>query len=280
MRSLRRNDRAISEIVGALMLVLIVVVAATSLAIFVAQYQKQLQSQEALTHARNLEDLSVLHVAATLSPNTTNAWGTLNFTVASLYINPSTVDYITINDQPLKQYDASMLNLTTGQYTSTEIGVDGNYTLNLSPREQVNVLVNFDPFSPLYSFYSSTFTLPITDYVKIDLFTALQNDFGRIFIPPTAIGVVTPLESYSAGNYTTVPVLDGSSSFSPANTTLDLWNWTVSLAGHPNSSFNLFGEKVVLNVTAPPPLLTYNISLSVTDSDGLIGTVALPPYTT
>src|ERR1700691_2976019 len=114
MRSVRRNDRGISEIVGALMLVLIVVVAATALAIFVSQYQKQLQTQESLTHDRQLEDLSVLHVASRATTGSNPDWVWLNFTVASLYINPSVVSYITINDQPLKQFNVSIFNVTTG----------------------------------------------------------------------------------------------------------------------------------------------------------------------
>jgi flagellin-like protein len=275
MRSLRRNYRAISEIVGALMLVLIVVVAATALAIFVAQYQKQLQSQETLTHDRDLEDLGILHVAAYLQRGS-NQWASLNFTVASLYINPSIVSYITINEQPLKQYDAAVLNLSTGQWNSTEIGVDGNYSLNLSPREQVDVNVTLNTSSPLFSFYSPSFALPITDFVKIDLFTFLQNDFSRIFIPPTAIGLVAPLETFSGGGYTTVPVLDGSSSFSPANTTLDGWSWLVTPS--VGSPFTLLGEEVVLNTTAAPPV-TYDITLTVEDTDGMIGTDTVPPYT-
>jgi flagellin-like protein len=266
-RTLRRNGRAISEIVGALMLVLIVVVAATALAIFVAQYQKQLQSQEALTHARSLENLAVLHVAAYRMPST-SLWGSLNFTVASLNINPSIIEYVTINNQPLKQYDAVTLNQSTGKFNSTEVGVNGNYTLTLAPREQFNLNVTFDNASVNYSFYNSAYTLPITGFVQINLFTFLQNDFGRVFIPPTAIAVVDPLVTFNGTAYNTVPVLDGSSSFAPVNTTLDDWSWVVSPYGHP--SFTLIGEKVVLNVTAPPPIQTYNITLTVSDTDGMI----------
>jgi flagellin-like protein len=269
MRTLRRNDRAISEIVGALMLVLIVVVAATALAIFVAQYQKQLQSQESLTHDRQLEDLSVLHVASRATNGSNPDWLWLNFTVASLYINPSIVSYISINDQPLKEFNVSMFNATMGHFVSTEVGVNGNYTLNLAPREQVNVNVSFNQTSSNFSFYNPAYVLPITSYVKIDLFTYLQNDFSRIFIPPTAIAVITPLESFSGGVPVTVPVLDGSNSFAAANSSLENWTWGVT-----PGPLSFYGEKAVLtNVTTG---LTYSITLIVRDSNGLVGTDTFP----
>ena len=160
------------------------------------------------------------------------------------------------------------LNQSTGKFNSTEVGVNGNYTLTLAPREQFNLNVTFDNASVNYSFYNSVYTLPITGFVQINLFTFLQNDFGRVFIPPTAIAVVDPLVTFNGTAYNTVPVLDGSSSFAPVNTTLDDWSWVVSPYGHP--SFTLIGEKVVLNVTAPPPIQTYNITLTVSDTDGMI----------
>jgi flagellin-like protein len=270
MRTLRRSRRGISEIVGALMLVLIVVVAATSLAVYVAQYQKQLQSEQALTHDRALEKLAVLHVTPYLPLNSTT-WYSLNFTVASLYINPSIVDEITLNDQAVKQYTVWALNLTSGTFTSIVVGGGGQLTL--SPNEQVNVNLTTNLTSPDYSFYSATFVLPLTAYLKLDLFTGYQNDFTRVFIPPTAVAVVSPLETFSAGNFTTIPVLDGSNSFQAGNASLDAWAWFVT-PGPIRAS----GEKAVVAFSTTPGT-TYTILLAVTNTDGLLGTDTIT-YTT
>ena len=262
MRLIRRSGRAISEIVGALMLVLIVVVAATSLAIFVASYQKQLQAEQAVTQQRSLEHLTVLHALPTLASAGTN-WSALNFSLASLYINPSTVTEITLNDQPLRQYSAWTLDLASGKFVAVVVGPGGQLTL--APREQVNVLVDLNASSANFSFYDARFVLHTTDYVKIDVFTQLLNDFNRVFIPPTAIALVTPLQTLNGANFTTVPVLDGSQSFPPANGSIVAWIWQVS-----PDNVSASGEKAVVAFNGSVALHT--IRLLVTDNDGLIST--------
>ncbi|MCI4340189.1 MAG: type IV pilin [Thermoplasmata archaeon] len=262
MRSFRRDVRAISEVVGALMLVLIVVVAATSLAIFVASYQKQLQAERAVTQERSLEHLTIIHATPTLSSGGTN-WSVLNFSLASLYINPSTVTEITLNDQPLRQYSAWTLDLASGTFVAIVVGPGGQ--LSLTPREQVNVVVDFNASSTNFSFYDPSFVLHTTDYVKIDVFTQLLNDFNRVFIPPTAIALVTPLQTLNGSNFTTIPILDGTQSFATANTSIVSWAWQVT-----PDNVNVSGEKAVATFNGSISLHT--ILLVVTDNDGLIGT--------
>lgn len=261
MRRLRSDRLGISEIVGTLMLVLIVVTAATSLALFVASYQKQLQAERQVTQQRGLESLTIIRASPTLAPGGAN-WSVLNFTLASLYINPSTVTEIMINNNPLKQFTAWRLDLTTGQFVSVSVGAGGQ--LALAPRDQVSILVNFTVGSPSYSFYNVSFALPASAYIKIDAVTTLQNDFDRVFIPPTAIALVTPLQSWNGSGFVTVPVLDGGSSFQPGNATLVSWAWAIS----PDNR-TLSGERAV--ATFDPIFSTHNITLVVTNSDGLLG---------
>src|SRR5690348_9978222 len=113
MRRISRSRRGLSEIVGALMLVLIVVVAATALSAFVASYQKQLQAEQAIHQDRTLESLTILHAAPPLNATETKL-AQLQFTVASLSVNPSTITRIEINHQPLQQYNTSRLDLASG----------------------------------------------------------------------------------------------------------------------------------------------------------------------
>jgi flagellin-like protein len=264
MRRTLRGRRGLSEIVGALMLVLIVVAAATSLSLFVASYQKQLQKQQQVLQQRGLESLRLLKLAPDLN-RTTNAWSLLNFTLASLYINPSTISSISINDHPLKQYSAWRLDLSSGNFQSNTVLAGGQ--LSLTAREQLNIIVNLSA-GPSFSFYDSTFVLHANSYVKVDLFTTLGNDFSRLFIPPTAIALVTTLQSWNGTAYVTVPVMDGSSSFQPGNATLVSWSWNIT----PDNTVAT-GEKAVATFTQSN--INHTITLTVTNSDGLIATSAI-----
>jgi flagellin-like protein len=264
MRGFRRNIRGLSEIVGTLMLVLIVVSAATALSLFVSQYQKQVQQRQAISQQKSLESISVLRVTPSLnaSANLTR-YAFLNFTVASLYINPVTVTQINLNDNPLKQYNAWRLDLTSGTYQWVTIGAGGQ--LALGPREQVNLLVDLRNATS-FSFYNGSFVLPSTSYLKIEVITAFQNDFSRVFIPPTAIGIVTTLETMNGGGgFSPVTVLDGSHSFQPGNASLVAWSWNVT-----PDNVTLNGEKAVVGFN--PAFTHHHILLAVTNSDGLLAT--------
>jgi hypothetical protein len=247
------------------MLVLIVVAAATSLSIFVAQYQKQLQAEQKLTHDRQLETLQVISAHPTLNLTTGTTWLQLNFTLASLYVNPSIVTQIRINDNPLKQYSAFRFNLTTGQFTWTTVAAGGQLTL--LPREQLNILVNFSGGAS--SFYIPSFVLHTTDFVKIEAITYYQNDFQRVFVPPTAIGVVTIIvASNGLGGYTTQAALDGTRSFEPSggNSSLVNWTWTTF---PDNKTF--WGAEAVVVGGFNAAFTLHHITLTLTNSDGLIG---------
>lgn len=262
MSARRMSRRGLSEIVGALMLVLIVVSAATVFAIFAAQYQKTLEQQQAQAQARSLESLGILRATPSIASNGVD-WSSVNFTLASLYINPMIIQEITINDNPLRQYTAVALNLTSGMLQSVTVGPGGE--LNLAPREQVNVIVNCTIGSPDYSFYNgSGFILPTTTYVKIEAFTAFQNIFSRVFIPPTAIGVVGTIQTLNGSSFTTYPLLDGSQSFQPVNGSLVAWNWNVTPDNH-----SAVGEKAIFNFNTT--YTVHHVALTVTNSDGFLG---------
>ena len=270
----RGNDRGLAEIVGTLMLVLIVVSAAVAFSFFVASYQAQLQSEETLTHNQELESLKVLGVAP--GKVTGGIYDTLNITLVSEYINPSYVNEIQVNDQPLKAFNATFLNLSTGHFQTQSL-VGGQY-MDLSPQEDVTIEVTFVQTSLNYSFYVP-FTLGTNQYVKIDAYTSLDNVFSRAFLPPTAIAVVTNTTS-STGSQTTL--LDGSQSFQPeGNATLVSWTWTVTANGGISPLYTLTGEEAqtpyLLNNTTPTDN-PYTVLLTVTNSDGLSGQTTVKYY--
>ncbi len=276
MRHLRSERRALSEIVGTLFLVLIVVSAATVFAAFVATYQAQVQAEEAASHQRSLESLKVLSVSPQLNSTTKDTWDNLTFVISNRDINPTIIESISINRNPVKTYIANITNLTTGAYQTGEIGALG--TITILPDEQFTITVCAIPSPGLSSFYNPA-PLSTTSYLQLDLYTAYSNDFSGVFVPPSAVAVITYLTTDNGSGVVNIPILDGSHSIESPNTTLEAWNWSVTCQGSaalcgtitgPNASWNVYGQEVSLeNLTAGR---TYSVFLTVTDSDGLMGT--------
>jgi flagellin-like protein len=273
MRSVRRSDRGLSEIVGTLMLVLIVVSAATLLAAFVATYQAQLQKEQSFSHDQSLESIHILSLATKTNAAGTN-FSSFGFTIGSEYVNPSFIVAITINNEPLKNF--SWMNYDTGATGWYEEGRD----LNLSPFEEVKITTNLSASSPAYSFFNGSVPMP-NEYLKFDIYTYLQNDFSRVFLPPV------PLEQVSLVNLTgsSTILLDGSTAFQPGtNATLIQWNWTITRGTTSPTNLTPFhlgpfyGEEAEFPASDLIAGQAYNVTLALTNSDGLVATT-LTQYT-
>lgn len=269
MRSLRRNGRGLSEIVGTLMLVIIVVSAATLLAAFIASYQKQLQTEETFSHDQSLESIKILGLVTVLNASAT--WFNLiNFTIASEYIYSSTVLSIAVNNVPLSAFWwKDLSNHSAWQRTSLAL----SQNLVVGAQQEIDISTNASraDHQANYSYNFSAAPLP-NQYVKIDVYTLLQNDFSRVFLPPVGLAVVSNL-TLSPSNWATL--LDGSQSFQPGgNATIVQWNWNVTPFAAP-ADFHLYqGEEVEVS----PAFATtsrYWVNLTVTNSVGLIGTTDL-----
>lgn len=264
-RRFRANARGLSEIVGSLMLVLIVVSAATAFSLFIASYQKQLQAEQTQTHDRALEAVQVITVDTLLNRSLTD--GTLldvNFTMASLDVNPMVISGIDINNQAVRNYSANELNLTTGLFETDSVAAGG--VTNVGAHEDVTFIIDVTAGAGS-SFYSNAFGLHASDYVQIDLFTALHNDFRSQFLPPTAIALVSVLQTYNAtsGTFLPVPILDGLNSLQPGNASIVHWGWVVQ----PDNTTASGGEVEPVIVTTG---IVHTATLTVTNSYGLIGT--------
>jgi hypothetical protein len=241
------------------MLVLIVVAAVTSLSVFVEQYQKQLQAAQALQQQRQLESLKVLRLGLTVGPgagNTTLA--SLNLTLASLYASPSAVTEIIINDRPLMQYSAWEVNLSSGQLVQVTVAAGGRLTV--APEQQVNIVVAMPA-----SFYSALpLVLHTTDFVKVEVLTAFQNDFARVFEPPSAVAFISTVSVLNGTQYVPRLLLDGSSSVQPVSGFIVSWNWAIS-----PDNVTLSGVRQLANVTQIHS--SHKIVLTVMNEFGLIG---------
>ena len=264
MRRLSRSDRGLSEIVGTLMLVIIVVSAATLLAAFVATYQKQLQTEETFTHDQNLESIHVLAVNTSVANGNYSAFG---FTLGSEYVNPSIVTGIWINDQPLKFFNwKDLSNGSTGFFR-----VGGN--LNISSFEQVSIWLTLNTSSPNFSFFDNNSVPTPNRYVKIDVFTYLQNDFTRVFLPPTALALASEVFPSPTNP---IVLFDGSTSFQPGtNATIVQWSW---LCTNQSNHADTIGPQLGEEIQFPPSdfgTAIWWVNLTVTNSVGLEGTTSI-----
>ena len=199
------------------MLVAIVVAAATLIAAFVASYQKQLQTEETFSHDQSLESIRVLGLTTSV---TGGAYSTFGFTLASKYVNPSVILGISINNVPLKSF----------RWHDVSSSANGWFVLgqnlNLSPFEEVAVSLDLDPANTTFSFLNNNSVPQPNHYLKFDVYTALQNDFTQVYLPPTSLAVVSEINP--SGN-NPITLLDGSMSFQPGgNASIVDWTWTIN----------------------------------------------------
>jgi len=228
MRRLSRNERGLSEIVGTLMLVVIVVSAATLLAAFVATYQKQLQTEETFTHDQNLESIHLLSLATSIS---SGAFTSFSFTLASEYVNPSVIQGIALNSVPLGQF--SWDNVTTNTMGTYALGQN----FYLQPFDQVVVTLDLNPSHSTFSFLSPADVPVPNHYIKFDIYTLLQNDFAKVFLPPAPFAVISEINPSGSDPIT---LLDGTMSFQPGgNVSLVQWDWSVSGGGLTSTATSL-----------------------------------------
>ncbi len=210
------------------MLIVIVVSAATLLAAFVATYQKQVQNQEAYAHDQSLESIHILSLNTTLN-STETGFATFGFTLASASVNPSGILGISVNNNVLECFNWTDLdNKSKGQYS---LAAGGDYNLTIAPLEEMYISTDLNPKdSPstgcAFSYFgSSNIPLP-NSYIKFDVYTVLQNDFNRVFLPPVPLAVASEINPSGSNPIT---LLDGSGSFQPGgNASIVNWAWDVS----------------------------------------------------
>lgn len=310
MRPFRRDHRGLAEIVGTLMLVVIVVAAATAFSFFVAAYQKQLQANETTNHNRQLENLKVISLAVTTcsltlgtcvdscSGATSDCFAELSFTVASLDVNNIELTSLFLNHDPIVNfsvqlassivspcYNASNLQNSTygvGTCLPASLPAFGTVTLNFDLDAQFCKSGGESPCEDpgLFSLWAPTGSLTPTTVITLQALTGLGNEFTESFTPPDAIASVFYVPSGS----TSVPVFDGLDSYQPPssnNASILAYDWTIS---DPNAATDCVGPG--WTATAPSvcsgagpeiegPTFSspgsYEVTLEVINSDGLAG---------
>ncbi len=276
MRRLRGNSRGLSEIVGTLMLVLIVVGAAVAFAAFVAGYEKQLLAQESVTHERNLEALRILSVSpvSEVTGDGQVVLLTASFVVSSETVNQANVTNITIDGIPTIRFGFSTGNSPCSPLATPTPGVV------IPPFGQETFCIDANSSSDAFSFASPASVISLETDLQISLYTLLGNDFTTIFLPPGAIATVSLVAVDNGSGISYIPALDGSQSFQPGtNATIVSWAWAVT----PNSTSTwdgscaspaeFSGEIYELGYGGCRFVATdsYTIVLTVTNDVGLVG---------
>lgn len=264
------------------MLVLIVVAASIAFAAFVASYQSQYQAQQAESQQRSLESLRVLditNVNPQVSPDQLEIQN-FSFILASEYVHTSQIASIAINGNPLAHFLVTNVSPAGG----TPECYDDSMMLNLSAFSQVEITVNTNAAlsTPCaFGFFDPSTVVYVDSFLQTQIFTILQNTFTSDFLPPTAVPAVSSELVYSGMSYQDVPLLDGSASFQTGNGTLTSWSWTVtntSAGAVAPLTKTTTGEKATFPFlsTFHGQVYTYNITLAVSDSSGLLGVATFP----
>jgi flagellin-like protein len=232
--SIRRNEEGVSVIVGTLLLILITVTAAAGLAIMVSQMQKdEMNRQSHLSSVKN-EQIQITGVTfdsgpAELDrfywpPNSTlnTSYRSVTFTLSNMNTEESRVIGISIND-------VYSHNFTVIADSSTPYYVPYNFSskdpssyLSVPASGSEKVRINFTN-----DFYSPPQHIGHNDQITIRVMTTLYNTFEKSFQPPNPV-IVSNTEAQNLGTIRRETlVLDGSRSFSPGNTTIVDWSWSV-----------------------------------------------------
>jgi hypothetical protein len=285
MRTLRDSQAAVSEIVGALLLVLVVSSAAFGFGLFLHQQAKQTQAQQAAEQALRLEKIAVPGVTpldltdpcdgSAPSGSSDGTWDTLAFPLTSRHLHDSTITQLLLNKVAVKKVQLSPFD--GSNVVDFSLGPsDPGYKALVVPAGQ-SVVVQLQhascpaPFSPFFA--PPAAGLPATAPLDFELVTALGNHVERAFSPPVAIATLEPTPGV-ASSY--ILVGTGSQAAS-ADGFIAKWEWhvhhvttgtaTCSLAADPDDGT---GHRHQLTVTAGAGW-NYCVRLVVTDNDGLTG---------
>ena len=263
MKRLANDQSAISEIVGALMLILIVVIAASSLAVFVSQQQKILQDNQMLKTEQQGE---LLLISSINIDSDQNGITVLNLTISSMHQDSSQIDRISINDHVLNKYNYTSWD-DLGKHQSVQ-----NYTTAILVASQQTIYLSVK----MSADFNETFHLTNDSSISVKIFTALSNEFDKVFYAPTPIISINTESQWNSikQNYTSFLILDGSGSDQPGDATIMKWNWTIHDA---NGNHSEYGRKVRFD---PNTLAGHNLTISLTteNTNGMIGTANTTYY--
>lgn len=266
MRHAALNKKGVSEVVGAMMLTLVVVIAVASFAIYLSQRQEQIQEQALFEHRKELESVEVFSVEPTVNTSYGDRWSQLNFSINSLHAEETNLKSILVNGVQIERYWVFRFDRALDAYVTEFYNIGDDF--EIKAREQLNIVINMT-----YSFFYTGNTILTRDPIVLELRTNWNNEFTGSFLPPTANPkILTESHWNSASNtYLSYYILDGADSDHPGGGYLLSWEWNVSYYSNQtpvlNSPFN--GRKVTMENGTFLSGIGYNITLTVTDNFGM-----------
>src|SRR5271170_1561974 len=272
MHRRRMNHLGLAEIVGTLMLVLIVVAAATAFAFFVSSEEQINLNEQTQLHFKNLENVTIQSVENTPPGHT--GTGSLVLIVASSDIYATNVTDIAVGGNPALAFcqnpaRTGAVNCSNPSNFQVFSGAGGSAFVNLTPFTVTAVTINYTAFY-LQPFVFSNST------IQVQMGTTRGNEFVTTLFPPVA--------EWGLDFITGFPVLDGTLSYQPHTTSsppssLDQWVWGVRNAAGTADPDNgpYFGQEAQLPQEFAAGA-TYEIWLHVTNTLGLEGS-AFGTYT-
>jgi hypothetical protein len=217
--SRRRDDAAMSEVVGALMLVLIVTSAASAFAVFTNKQRERTEGQKQLEQSRALEKLLILSVEPTVDAAEAE-WTKLSFTVLSQHVKDSEIVGLEVGGFPLQQVHLKRADSTT---ELVDFGTTPPGTAKVQARERFQLLIDLaaDAAAPIH--------VPVDASLTLRIGSSRLNTFERAFLPPMAIGLVD-VKTVAAGGsgYRNYAILDASQSdVADPSTKIIKWEWSI-----------------------------------------------------
>ncbi|MBN2251313.1 MAG: hypothetical protein JW724_04495 [Candidatus Altiarchaeota archaeon] len=246
-----RNNKGISDVMGALLLIAVAVIAVSGIAVMVAEMQKSEMERQSNIEAVEKENIRIMSVLPTVN-DSTNLFESLKITAANLNSRDSRVAYVMINDRP------------ANNYTSTD---DYNQEKNFSFYDRLRIPAGGDRII-LIDFnesYRPEYNLSAEKPLKVVIVSENANYFMEICNPPKAV-IKTSIETEDLGiAERDVLILDGSDSFDDGSVVG--YNWSI-FNSTSNLTHRFSGEKVraALNYTGP-----LYVNLTVFDDSGMRG---------
>jgi len=274
-RRLGSDDRAVSEIVGALLLIVIVASAAFGLGVFLSAQAKATEAQKAAELQKSLEKLEVAAIRpvdaldAACASGSDGTWDALNVTVRSDHLHDSRIIGLRVNGHPAR--------FVTVLGTTYDFDVAGT-SIPLAARASLTLqLTDVDPHAsggacpptPDYSLFGdrASQALATSDALEVTVETDLLNDFTRVAVPPSAVAALEAAPGLNA-TYSLV----GTASTAAEGSYLVRWTWDVwqdTCVTGANHLGPLWGHRVERTFTMGQ---VYCARLTVTDQDGLWAT--------
>jgi hypothetical protein len=235
MRKITNENKGISVIVGALMLVVITVGAAVAFAAFISEQQGKYQQNQKLQQQSELENIVVTNIEF----NTTD----------------DILDNLIIKNVGI--YEVDIWGIQINDFNVGSCKINGNDTMF----DQTNV-VKVESLNSIIVDINGC-TEDNKEPLTITIWTKLRSHTQIFYLPIALIQLdLSPI-------YPEPQICDGTKSYCITNNSYIVqWNWTIN-TDPPTTPINKYGSKITTGFTSGT---TYNITLEVTDNFGMKST--------